>query len=218
MTNRAIDEIQDNWVLSIIGWVLLLGLVTALVKLASMNIVPYIWFVKSFGQETNQMWLDHLPVIGSIHKGWMSFIHGLAGVLVWALVQILQTLWIVMGLDRRAHKNALHEARASRVQGSDATGYERRMSKKAQAIPFFFLKWSALLALGAYAFDAVLGVTVFPPADSLQAFLFALGSGMTNQIDGGNVISLLVMMFSFELLLIPTVVVAQWQWHRTREN
>lgn len=214
---EVLHEVQDNWVFSVVVWFVLVGLVVALVKLASMNIAPYIWFIKNFGQETNEMWVNYLPVIGSIHKGWMSFIHGLAGILLWALVQILQTLWIIVGLDKKAHRNALNEARAARADGYNATNYERRMSRKAQSIPFFFLKWSALLALGAYAFDGVLGVSVFPPSDSLQTFLFALGSGMTSQIDGKNVLSLLIMMFSFELLLIPTVVIAQWQYHRTRE-
>ena len=217
MTNRVVEDFEGNWLFSAIIWLIMVGLVVALIKLASMNIVPYIWFIKNFGQETNKMWIEYLPVIGAIHSGWMAFIHGIAGFLLWALVQILQTLWILVGLDRRAHKNALCEARAARVDGSNATAYERRMSRKAQSIPFFFLKWAALLALGAYAFDGVLGVSVFPPADSLQTFLFALGSGMTSQIDGKNVLSLLTMMFSFELLLIPTVVIAQWHWHRTRE-
>ncbi|MDV3349928.1 hypothetical protein QGP82_14580 [Leptothoe sp. LEGE 181152] len=216
MTDKVIDEIKDHWVVNVVSWVVLLGLVVALIKLASMNIVPYIWFVKNFGHETNQMWVEYLPVIGTLHKGFMGFVHGIAGILLWGLVQALQTLWVIVGLDRRAHGNALREARASRVDNKDATSYEKRMSKKAQAIPFFFLKWSALLALGAYAFDGVLGVSVFPPADSLQTFLFALGSGMTNQIDGKNVLQLLTMMFSFELLLIPTVVVAQWQYHRSQ--
>lgn len=216
MVNRTIDDIQDNWIFSLVTWAVLAGLVVALIKLASMNIVPYIWFIKNFGSETNRMWTDSLPILKSIHGGWVAFIHGLAGILMWALVQVLQTLWIIVGLDKRAHKNALHEARAARVESDKSTSFERKMGRKAQAIPFFFLKWSALLALGAYAFDAVLGISVFPPAANLQTLLFALGSGMTNQIDGKNVISLLVMMFSFELLLIPTVVIAQWQYHRTR--
>ena len=215
MSSRVVEEVQGNWFFSLIIWLVLLGLITALIKLATMNIVPYIWFVKNFGQETNRMWLEYLPIIGAIRKGWMAFVHGIAGVLLWGLIQILQTLWIIVGLDKRAHKNALREARSARVENTQAsTSYERKMSKKAQAIPFFFLKWSALLALGAYAFDGVLGVSVFPPADSLQTFLFALGSGMTSQIDGKNVLNLLVMMFSFELLLIPTVVIAQWKYHR----
>ncbi len=217
--NARLDDVKDSWIFNAIIWVSMAGLLVALLKLASMNVAPYIWFIKNFGQETNQMWLDYVPVFGAIHKGFVSTIQGIAGVLLWGLVQVLQTLWILVGLDRKAHSNALKEARAARVSNPDQqSSYERKMTRRAQSIPFFFVKWSGILALGAYAFDGVLGLSIFPPAANFQTFLFALGSGMTSQIDGQNVLSLLVMMFSFEVLLIPSVVVFQWYWHRQQEG
>lgn len=219
--NRIHDYLnnqRDSRLVGFLGWLIMAGLIVALLKLASMNIVPYVWLVKNFGGETNKLWVEYLPVVGAMHSGWVSFVHFVAGILLWALVQILQTLWILVGLDRRAHQNALREARAARVDTTqNATEFEKQMAQKAQRIPFFFLRWSALLALAAYTFDGILGLAIFPPADNLQKFLFALGSGLTGQIDGGNVVKLLVMMFSFEVLFIPTVVIAQWLWHRNQE-
>jgi hypothetical protein len=86
----------------------------------------------------------------------------------------------------------------------------RSIARKARKIPYFFIRWGALLSLGAYAFDLVVGLSLYPPAASLNTFLFALSSGLWSGIDMGNLAKLLVMLFAFEVVLILLIIALQW--------
>ena len=215
-------EVSDNPILTFISWLMLLGLLVALVKVASINIAPY-YLLMSYDDGSG--WVSQLPLIGNVLKAWDGAVNSIGAILIWALTQSLQILWILIGLDRKAHANALKES-AKFEFGSfsnadsaewDSDRYTRRMARKSRRIPFFFVRWSLLLGLSAYVADLVVGLRIYPPADSLRSIGRALSIGTTNGLNGDNLVQLAIMLFSFEAIAIPAIVVGQWVWTRNRE-
>ncbi|WP_059002737.1 hypothetical protein [Leptolyngbya sp. NIES-2104] len=206
---REARDAMDNPLFGFIAWLLAIGLGVALVRVAITNIEPYYSLFQ--GASNDSPWVKNLPVLGWFITQWNTAISAIGAILVWAVVQIFQVLWILIALDRKAKRGALKDARRN---GVDANAFGDRRSRKVakglNGIPFFFIRWSALLALAAYAFDFVIGIHKYPPARSLQIFFVAISSGITSRIDWGNLWKLLIMMFSFEALLIPFVIVVFW--------
>ncbi|MEL7334251.1 MAG: hypothetical protein AAFN12_18540, partial [Cyanobacteria bacterium J06560_2] len=164
-------EVRDNPILTFISWLMLLGLIVALVKVASINIAPY-YLVMSYDDGSG--WVSKLPLIGNAIRAWEGAVNSIGAILIWALIQSLQILWILIGLDRKAHANALKEATRFEFGSFSSTAstewdrdrYTRRMARKSRRIPFFFVRWSLLLGLIAYIADLVIGLRIYPPADS----------------------------------------------------
>ncbi|MBW4422029.1 MAG: hypothetical protein KME13_22915 [Myxacorys californica WJT36-NPBG1] len=202
-------EAIDNPIFGLIAWILALGLGVALIRVAITNIEPYYSLFQ--GASTDATWVRNLPVLGWMLTSWNTVISSVGALLVWAVVQIFQVLWILIALDRKAKRGALKDARQN---GLDPNQFRerraRQIAKSMNGIPFFFVRWSALLALFAYAFDFAIGIHQYPPARNLQVFFVALASGITSRIDWGNFTKLLTMMFSFEVLLVPFVIVVFW--------
>jgi len=208
MGSEAKDAI-DNPLFSFIAWILAIGLGVALVRVAITNVQPYYRLFE--GASNDAPWVKSLPVLGWLVTQWNTVISAVGAILVWAVTQIFQVLWILIALDRKAKRGALKDAR---LNGLDVKAFSdrraRRVAKGMNGIPFFFIRWSALLALAAYAFDFTVGVREYPPARNLQVFFVAISSGITSRIDWGNFWKILIMMFSFEALLIPFVIVVLW--------
>lgn len=206
---RDARDAMDNPFFGFIAWVLVIGLGVALVRVAITNIEPYYSLFQ--GASSDAPWVRNLPVLGWFFTTWNTAISAIGAVLVWAVVQIFQVLWILIALDRKAKRGALKDARRN---GLDATQFSDRRARKVarglNGIPFFFIRWSALLALAAYVFDFTIGIQKYPPACNLQVFFVAVASGVTSRIDWGNFWKLLIMMFSFEALLVPFVIVVFW--------
>ncbi|MCU0552110.1 MAG: hypothetical protein MUC48_22470 [Leptolyngbya sp. Prado105] len=210
--NRAGREARDaidNPFFGFIAWILAIGLGIALIRVALTNIEPYYSLFASAGTEAP--WVKNLPVLGWMLTTWNNVIASVGAILVWGVVQIFQVLWILILLDRKAKRGALKDVRKNSVNPDDFSDRRsRRIARDMNGIPFFFIRWSALLALFAYVFDFAIGIHKYPPARNLQVFFVAIASGITSRIDWGNLTKLLIMMFSFELLLIPFVIVIFW--------
>jgi hypothetical protein len=207
---------EDSWALRAASWVLLSGLIAALTYVSWLNIGPYVQLVKMLGDDSPN-WLQDLPLIGAIVNAWSSLIMTIVGILVWAMIQTLQILWLLVSLDRRALTGAVSNAQTSRFQiTGNADRPARQIAKKANKIPYFFIRWAGLFSLGAYAFDAAIGLSLYPPARSIGDFFFALSAGLWSRIDGKNLTKLILMLFAFEIALILFIVV--WQWVKTRRS
>jgi hypothetical protein len=214
---REARDAMDNPLFSFVAWILAIGLFVALVRVAITNIEPYYSLFQ--GASDDAPWVKNLPLLGGFLVAWNTTISAIGAILVWAVVQIFQVLWILIALDRKAKRGALKDARRN---GMDANSFSdrraRKVAKGLNGIPFFFIRWSALLALAAYAFDFTIGIHKYPPARNLQVFFVAIASGITSRIDWGNFWKLLIMMFSFEALLIPFVIVVFWIRARHADN
>lgn len=206
---RETRDAIDSPLFGFVAWILAIGLGVALIRVAITNIEPYYSLFANAGSEAP--WVKNLPVLGWLLTTWNSVIASVGAIFVWAVVQIFQVLWILILLDRKAKRGALKDARKNGIDPNEFRDRRsRQIARGMNGIPFFFIRWSALLALAAYAFDFAIGIHKYPPARNLQVFFVALASGITSRIDWGNFTKLLTMMFSFELLLIPFVIVVFW--------
>ncbi|NJN49848.1 MAG: hypothetical protein HC805_08915 [Alkalinema sp. RL_2_19] len=139
-----------------------------------------------------------------------------------APVQILQCLWFLIALDAKAQRNAVRtsielQADLEQVQGTRSNAQTRRAMKRVARIPFFFTKWAILLALGAYVFDVVVGIKVYPVWSSWETFGLWIKTLNPMWINQSESVNLAIMLFSFEAVLVLTVIVGQWLFHRIRD-
>lgn len=214
---RATDAYEDSKFLRIISWTLFTGLCAALITVAIVNIKPYVIIMA--GASANATWIYEFPIVGPILKSLSVGVSLIAAFLVWAVVQILQTLWLLIALDAKAQKAALRQAASLSREMSEfkKDGNEARtIAKKIARIPFFFTKWSALLALGAYSFDAVVGMSAYPVWKDWDTFMMWSKSMSPLWINFDNLRDLVIMLFSFEAVLILTIIC--WQWISLRKD
>jgi hypothetical protein len=208
---RATEAYEDSWFIKSIAWLLFMGLLTALITIAIINIKPYTLILSSVS--ANASWIFGIPLIGSLLKAISSGFDLVTAILIWAPIQILQCLWMVIKIDAKAQKNALRqsaELENSIPEDQKKGRYARKHARRVAGIPFFFIKWAAMLALAAYSFDLVVGLQTYPVWDSWQSFGFWAKSLNPIWINSGNLRDLAVMMFSFEAVLVPFLVVSQW--------
>ena len=215
---KAAEAYEESWIIKIVSWLLLIGLTIALIRVAVINIQPYYSFMAPKPEDGG--WIQYLPFFGwlSIKFGQLMAVVG--GILLWSVVQIFQILWLIVALDRKAQRNAVKESRKFRDEEDleDRDPRTRRIARKSKGIPYFFIRWAYVISLAAYAFDFALGLQDYPLAPSLRDFLFYLGTGFTENINMENFTNLLSMLFFFEVIAIPFVVVAQWVRTRNRED
>ena len=222
---RAAREIKDSWMFKVVPWVLFIGALFGLITIAIINIKPYAMLLASVGGQTS--WVFDIPFIGPLLKSptMEAATMGAAtigAVLVWAPVQILECLWLLIALDAKAQKAAIRESIAltdELEQHQESRSKDTRAAvKRISRIPFFFTKWAALLALGAYTFDLVVGLQAYPVWKDWQSFGFWLKSMNPIWLNINNARDLSIMLFSFEVMLILTVIIGQWVLHHNGEE
>ena len=216
----AAREVEDNWILKSAIWVLFLGLLTGLFTIALINIKPYAMLLASAGGQAS--WVFEIPILGSLLERLSVGAATIGAVLIWAPVQILECLWLLIALDAKAQKAAIRESialtsdlEAHRDSQSKDT---RHAVKRISRIPFFFTKWAALLALGAYTFDLVVGLQAYPIWKDWTSFRFWLKSMNPIWLNINNARDLTIMLFSFEIMLVLTIIVGQWLFYRNGEE
>ncbi len=216
----AAREVEDNWILQVTLWILFLGLLFGLITIALINIKPYAMMLSGVGSQT--AWVFDVPLIGPLLKNLTVGAATIGAVLVWAPVQILECLWLLIALDAKAQKAAVRSSIAltdDLEKHRDSQNKDtRRAVKRLSKIPFFFTKWAALLALGAYTFDLIVGLQAYPIWKDWQSFGFWLKSMNPIWLNINNARDLGLMLFSFEIMLVLTVIVGQWIFYRNGEE
>ena len=215
---RATEAYEDSRVIQILAWVLFVGLLAGLITIAIINIKPYTIVISSVS--ANVAWIFGIPLIGGVLQAVSGGFDLITAVLIWAPIQILQCLWLIIAIDAKAQKAALRQSAAleNSIPEDQRKGrYSRRQSRRIAGIPFFFIKWSAMLALAAYTFDLIVGLQTYPVWASWEAFGFWAKSFNPIWINSNNLRDLAVMMFSFEAILVPFLVVTQWLTARNEE-
>lgn len=214
------EQLEDSPLLTAIVTVLFLGLATGLITVALINLKPYTLLMGGIGQQTG--WVKEIPWLGGALNQLGDGFKYIGAILIWAPTQILQCLWFLIALDAKAQRNAVKTSIAlqedmEQAQGDRGNAATRRAIKRVARIPFFFTKWAILLALGAYAFDLVVGVKVYPVWSSWETFGFWIKSLNPMWINQPEAINLTIMLFSFEAVLVLTVIVGQWLFLRVRD-
>jgi hypothetical protein len=208
---RINEAYEDSKLLQIVAWLLFIGLLVALITISIINIKPYTIIISSVS--SNAKWVFDLPLIGAVLKAVSGGFDLITAILIWAPIQILQCLWLLIKIDATAQKNALRQSAAleNSIPEEQRKGrYSRQHARRVSGIPFFFIKWAAGLALAAYAFDLIVGLQTYPVWASWEAFGFWAKSLNPIWINSNNLRDLLVMLFSFEAVLVPFLVVKQW--------
>ncbi len=215
--SRAVDAYQDSSFIRITSWMLFIGLFAALITVAIINIKPYTLVMA--GATANASWIHGIPLIGAIFKSLSIGVEYIAAILIWVPIQILECMWLVIALDAKAQKAALRQAASlstdlqeARRGGPESRAAARRISR----IPFFFTKWAAMLSLGAYTFDVVVGLQAYPVWKDWNAFVSWSKSMNGMWVNFDNLQSLVIMLFSFEAVLVLTLIV--WQWVSFRKD
>ena len=207
---------EDNLIIQTLLWMLFIGLFTGLITIALVNLKPYTLLMG--GLSTQTRWVFELPLFGPIIERLSIGAAYLGAILVWVPVQILECLWLIIGLDAQAQRNAINLSQQLTNEALSDRRNRRahRASKKLSAIPFFFVRWSALLALAAYTFDLIVGLKTYPLWKDWNTFLLWSKSLNPMWINTQNAIDLGVMLFSFEAILVLTIIVGQWLFTRNR--
>lgn len=217
--SRAARDVEDSWILQALIWVLFLGLLFGLFTIALINIKPYAMLLSSAGG--NASWVLDIPLLGPLFKRLSMGVATIGSVLIWAPVQILECLWIVISMDAKAQKNAVRTSIAltdDLDKHSDSKNSDtRRAVKRISKIPFFFMKYAAALSLAAYAFDLAVGLKAYPVWKNWNEFGFWMKSMNPIWINGDNARDLVIMLFSFEVMLLLVIVVGQWLFYRNEE-
>ena len=217
---NAAREVEDNWILKSAIWILFLGLLTGLFTIALINIKPYAMLLASAGGQAS--WVFEIPILGSLLERLSVGAATIGAVLIWAPVQILECLWLLIALDAKAQKAAIRESIALTSElekHRDSKSKETRAAvKRISRIQFFFTKWAALLALGAYSFDLIVGLQAYPVWKDWQSFGFWLKSMNPIWLNINNARDLTIMLFSFEIMLVLTIIVGQWLFYRNGEE
>jgi hypothetical protein len=217
---RVSEQLEDSPLLTAIVGVLFLGLATGLITVALINLKPYTLLMGGIGSQTG--WVAEIPWLGGILSNLGTGFKYVGALLIWAPTQILQCLWFLIALDAKAQKNAVKTAIAlqedmEQAQGNRSNATTRRAVRRVARIPFFFTKWAILLALAAYVFDLAVGVKVYPVWSSWETFKLWIKSLNPMWINQPEAINLAVMLFSFEAVLVLTVIVGQWLFMRVRD-
>lgn len=217
---RTSEVLDDNPILRAIVVVLFLGLLTGLVAVVLINLRPYTLLMNGIGEQAG--WVAAIPWLGALLVNLGVGFKYLGAVLIWAPVQILECLWFLIALDANAQKNAVKTSIAlqedmEQVQQYRSNAETRRAARRVARIPFFFTKWAVLLALGAYVFDLVVGVRVYPVWTNWDTFTLWIKSLNPMWVNQPEAINLAIMLFSFEAVLVLTVIVGQWLFMSTRD-
>lgn len=210
------DAYDDNPIIKVLLWALFIGLFTGLITVALINLKPYTLLMAGVGVQTS--WVLNLPLLGPVLERLSIGASYVGAILIWVPIQILECLWLIIALDTTAQKNAidLSNQLTNDTDTSQRNSRSRRAAKKLSAIPFFFIRWASLLALGAYAFDLAVGLTTYPLWKDWNTFMLWSKSFNPMWINSQNAIDLCIMLFSFEAILIMTIVVGQWLFTRNR--
>ncbi len=198
---------EDNWIMKVLIWLLFIGLMTGLITVSMINLKPYTLLMAG----VDSGWVKEIPLFANISKG-AAYI---GAILIWVPVQILECLWLIIALDAQAQKNAIALSQQLTAEtGTPTNARARRASKQLSNIPFFFIRWASLLALAAYTFDLAIGLRAYPLWKSWTAFTLWAKTLNSTWINTQNAMDLAIMLFSFEAVLLLTIVVAQWLFTR----
>ena len=214
---NAVEAYEDSRFIQVVSWALFIGLFAALITVAIINIKPYTLVM--VGVTANATWVYGIPLIGWGLKALSIGVEYIAAILIWVPVQILECMWLVIALDAKAQKAALRQAASlsndlneAKRGGPESRAAARRISR----IPFFFTKWAAMLSLGAYTFDLVVGMQAYPVWRDWSTFVMWAKSMNGIWINFAALQDLAIMLFSFEAVLILVLIV--WQWVSFRKD
>jgi hypothetical protein len=207
------DEIDDNPASFFAAILILIVLCSLFLKVLFINAEPFLILV---GADVPKP--SGYPIIGWGFDVLNMLYVGTGGVLLWGLVQLAETTWILVAMDRKAHRVATRESQKEleyqEAHGTDSKSdrHIRKMRRRAVKLPFFFQGASGYIALGAFVFDIIVNWRAYPLFSDFDAFTAGLTIGDFSPIDWDNAMRQFWNLFSVEILVVAIIAVGQWVW------
>jgi hypothetical protein len=146
-----------------------------------------------------------LPIIGWLVDLAYVVFTGMGAFVLWGITSFAEALWLVVLLDRKAHRWAIREADADRGVSSHDSPEMRRLLR----LPFSFIQLSPLVGLAALVFDVIVQARFFELVQ-WPLFLGGLMIGKVLGINGDQVLAMAFNLCAFEVLLV--LVITTWGW------
>lgn len=206
------EEIEDSPASFFAAILVLIVLCALFLKVLFINAEPFLLLVGATVPKPSGY-----PIVGWAFDVLNILYLGTGGVLLWALVQLAETTWILVAMDRKAHRVATREALKEQdyqSQNSSPTDdrHIRKMRRRAIKLPFFFQAASGYIALGAFVFDIVVNWRAYPLFKDFDAFTAGLMIMDFSPIDWDNALRQFWNLFSVEILVVAIIAVGQWVW------
>jgi len=180
----------------------------ALIIFAYLNIGPYEQAIRLlFGSgEISGLaaFILSVPILGTMILGAGNLIAWVLGAILWALLQGLELLPMLLFNSRRALKGVIESGERSDVlqvnQNDDPA--LASLKKAYNRLPYSLVRNFRNAALFAYLIDICICLRVYPPVDGgIDQALLILTTGAFQLVDWGNVGMLLVTLFAVEALV-----------------
>lgn len=130
--------------------------------------------------------------------------------IVWAVIQAIELLPIVMGENPGYIRTILNEKDAHKnlqIKGDD-DGLTKSLKKGYNALPMRFIATARRLRVWVYLLDLVICLAVYPPVSvgGIDRLFYVMTAGLWGLLDWGNIVMLFATLFAveavFKLLLI----------------
>lgn len=210
-TGQAANILTRPWQKAIAPYiaVLYVFLFIGVFFVALWNIGPYevaVRFIASrFGTSALVPFLLTLPVIGWLLSGIGYLIFWIVGAVVWAIIQLIELLPIIMTYNPGYVRNVLQEQEAHESLRPDKNdpGVVRYLKKFYNQFPMRFLVIARRLRVWVYVLDMLIVMMVYPPVreGGIGRFFFLLATGQWGQFDWVNIILMFVTLFAMEAVV-----------------
>ena len=211
--DRFGEAAEDSWLVALVARLIFIGLIGIALKLFVVNLTPYLVLLNQ-----NAIAPSGTPIIGWAQDALAALIFGTGAVLAWTLVNGGQIFWLFILADKAAWRGAMRTARedAQQLDGNASRpGYRRsrpvrRAERHVGKMPFLFIAWSGYVALGCFVIDLIVNLRCYPVIKDLGRFFAGMAIGDFSPIDTNHLLTLVVSLFSTEIMAVLLMVVGHW--------
>lgn len=126
-----------------------------------------------------------------------------SGILLWSLLQLGEVYYVILMHDRQAIRGLLAGLKNSDSLGIDPNDDAESIKLKEayNRVSAASIRTARRWMWVAYGLDAMMCVTVYPPAGSFREFFFLILTGRWGQLNWANIAMIFAMMFIFEAMV-----------------
>ncbi len=199
--------------------------VAATAWFAYMNIAPYAAVVK-IGMMKTTSWgilraVGMIPIINGIAAIIGASIHFIIGTILWAVIQTMEVLPLVLKRDPAFIKEVVtHSEGYSKYQEKEGDDpVLANLKRYYNAFPTLAIKQAKNLMLFAYTVDLLICITVYPPCNGgIGRLMFILTTGQWQLLNYTNLIFLAVTLFIVEFMLKLLFFIGQISYYMKRAH
>lgn len=199
--------------------------VAATAWFAYMNIAPYAAMVKIGMAKTTSSGilriLGMIPVINGIAATIGASIHFIIGTVLWAVIQTMEVLPMVLKRDPAFIKEVVtHSDGHSKYQEKpDDDPVLANLKRYYNAFPTMAIKQAKNMCLFAYTIDLLICITIYPPCNGgIGKLMFILMTGQWQLLNYTNLVFLFVTLFIIEFMLKLLFFVGQISYYMKRAH